>query len=172
MTDATLRTARPNGSVRNVECSSTTAAIEGSIVCTKNAAPAVSEKVISPISSQVRVPGSTGRLSVLAYVAVACVCVAIFGSPLIVRRSRSGGAGARLGCHAGVDDAECGQDMRAHELAGGLVVFKRYAGLRGQRQRQGCAGQHFGERFGVIGRQLAFALKPSDELDKVVAAQL
>src|ERR1700752_15179 len=123
MTDATLRTARPKGSVRNVECSSTTAAIEGSIVCNKNAAPAVSEKVISPISSQVRVPGSPGRRSTLAYDAVACVCVAMCRSPLIVRRSRSGRARTRLGCRAGVDHAECGQDVGADELAGGLVVF-------------------------------------------------
>ena len=62
-TDAMLRSARPIASVRNTECSPTTAPTDGCITCSANAAPVVSENVISPVSSHSRVPGSIGCAS-------------------------------------------------------------------------------------------------------------
>jgi len=61
-TDAMLRSARPIASVRNTECSPTTAPTDGCMTCSANAAPVVSENVISPVSSHNRVPGSIGLL--------------------------------------------------------------------------------------------------------------
>jgi hypothetical protein len=52
---------------------------------------------------------------------------------------------------------EGGQDMGPDELPSGLVVAQWDTGLRCQRQRQGPAGQHLGEGFGIIDRQLALA---------------
>ena len=62
--------------------------------------------------------------------------------------------------------------MGPHELARGIVVLQRHAGLRGERQGQRRPRQDLRERLGVVVGQLALTLQPVNELHQIVAAQL